>query len=28
VTAVYWYWVVGMWVLLYLLIYWYPRWTR
>jgi heme/copper-type cytochrome/quinol oxidase subunit 3 len=28
VTTVYWYWVVGMWVLLYLLIYWYPRWTR
>jgi cytochrome c oxidase subunit 3 len=26
VTAVYWYWVVGIWVLLYILIYWGPRW--
>jgi heme/copper-type cytochrome/quinol oxidase subunit 3 len=26
VTATYWYWVVGMWVLLYILIYWGPRW--
>jgi heme/copper-type cytochrome/quinol oxidase subunit 3 len=28
VTAVYWYWVVAIWVVLYLLIYWYPRWTH
>jgi len=26
VTATYWYWVVGIWVLLYLLVYWGPRW--
>lgn len=26
VTAVYWYWVVAMWVILYVLIYWTPRW--
>jgi cytochrome c oxidase subunit 3 len=26
VTASYWYWVIGIWVLLYLLIYWGPRW--
>jgi cytochrome c oxidase subunit III len=26
VTATYWYWVVGMWVVLYILIYWGPRW--
>jgi cytochrome c oxidase subunit 3 len=26
VTAVYWYWVVGIWILLYGLIYWVPRW--
>jgi cytochrome c oxidase subunit 3 len=26
VTGVYWYWVVGVWVLLYILIYWGPRW--
>jgi heme/copper-type cytochrome/quinol oxidase subunit 3 len=25
VTAVYWYWVVGTWVLLYALVYWGPR---
>jgi cytochrome c oxidase subunit I+III len=25
VTAVYWYWIVGMWVLFYLLVYWAPR---
>jgi cytochrome c oxidase subunit 3 len=25
VTAVYWYWIVGMWVLLYALIFWGPR---
>jgi cytochrome c oxidase subunit 3 len=25
VTAVYWYWIVGTWVLLYLLVYWAPR---
>jgi heme/copper-type cytochrome/quinol oxidase subunit 3 len=25
VTAVYWYWVVGIWVFLYWLVYWYPR---
>jgi heme/copper-type cytochrome/quinol oxidase subunit 3 len=25
VTAIYWYWVVAMWVLLYWLVWWYPR---
>jgi cytochrome c oxidase subunit III len=25
VTAVYWYWIVGMWVVLYFLVYWVPR---
>jgi cytochrome c oxidase subunit III len=25
VTAVYWYWIVGIWVLLYGLVYWVPR---
>jgi len=28
VTAVYWYWVVAIWVLLYAIIYWYPRFVR
>jgi cytochrome c oxidase subunit 3 len=27
VTATYWYWVVGIWVILYVLVYWVPRWT-
>lgn len=26
VTATYWYWVIGIWALLYLLVYWSPRW--
>jgi heme/copper-type cytochrome/quinol oxidase subunit 3 len=26
VTSVYWYWIVGVWVLLYILVYWAPRW--
>jgi len=26
VTAVYWYWVVGIWILLYFIVYWAPRW--
>jgi heme/copper-type cytochrome/quinol oxidase subunit 3 len=26
VTGVYWYWVIGIWVLLYLIVYWGPRW--
>ena len=25
VTAVYWYWIVGVWIFLYVLIYWTPR---
>jgi len=25
-TAIYWYWVAGTWLLLYLLIYWVPHW--
>lgn len=25
VTAVYWYWIVGIWILFYLLVYWGPR---
>jgi heme/copper-type cytochrome/quinol oxidase subunit 3 len=25
ITAIYWYWVVGIWVILYALVYWYPR---
>jgi heme/copper-type cytochrome/quinol oxidase subunit 3 len=27
VTGVYWYWIVGFWLLLYLMIYWVPRWS-
>jgi cytochrome c oxidase subunit 3 len=27
VTATYWYWVVGIWILLYIVVYWVPRWT-
>jgi len=27
VTAVYWYWVVAMWVVLYVIVYWSPRFT-
>jgi cytochrome c oxidase subunit 3 len=27
VTGVYWYWIVGVWVLLYILVYWSPRWS-
>lgn len=26
VTATYWYWIAGVWVLLYVLVYWTPRW--
>jgi cytochrome c oxidase subunit I+III len=26
ITLVYWYWIVGIWVPLYLLVYWSPRW--
>lgn len=26
VTAIYWYWIAGMWVILYLIVYWSPRW--
>jgi len=26
VTGVYWYWVVGIWVVLYVICYWFPRW--
>jgi cytochrome c oxidase subunit 3 len=25
-TAIYWYWVTGMWVIFYLIVYWSPRW--
>jgi heme/copper-type cytochrome/quinol oxidase subunit 3 len=25
-TAIYWYWVAGMWVIFYLIVYWSPRW--
>jgi len=27
VTGIYWYWIVGIWVLLYVIVYWVPRWT-
>jgi len=26
VTGVYWYWIVVIWVLLYIVVYWVPRW--
>jgi cytochrome c oxidase subunit III len=25
-TAIYWYWVAGIWILFYIIIYWFPRW--
>jgi heme/copper-type cytochrome/quinol oxidase subunit 3 len=25
-TAIYWYWVAGMWAIFYLIVYWSPRW--
>jgi len=27
VTTTYWYWIIGIWIILYILIYWVPRWS-
>lgn len=27
VTTVYWYWIVGIWIVFYILLYWWPRWN-
>jgi cytochrome c oxidase subunit 3 len=26
ITTLYWFWIAGIWVLLYVMIYWFPRW--